>query len=161
MKEAQNKSPAELFAANLSLLRKRYPDLAPAVENFPERRQVCCFKARDGGMAYGLRQNNGQIAPLTDPIAPLARLQQQLDQFNAQLHDFTRPVLIVGLYPGIELSGIFNLSESCALPHCPQPIWVCLDSLACFYGCLSAWDMREIIASERVRFFWHATSRSA
>jgi hypothetical protein len=143
-----------LLESNLHALRGRYPDLAKRLESFPDKPFVRIFRAADGNFAYGV-QRNGHIVPVTDPLVPGERLQSQLDRCSAQIHDFTRPILIVGLYPGDELVGLFDLSERVNTPHCPQPILVCVDSLICLYGFLQCWDARLIIDSLRVKFLWH------
>lgn len=143
----------ELFSANLATLRERRPQLAARIEAFPNRQFLRIFKAKDGGVAYGLQEGNG-VRPLTDPVAPLARLRSQLDQFTPQLMDFTRPILLLGLYPGNELISLFDLSEQDKSPHCAQPIWVCLDSPACLLGFLACWDARNLLASPRITWFW-------
>ncbi|MDD2236153.1 MAG: hypothetical protein PHG65_02970 [Kiritimatiellae bacterium] len=92
---------------------------------------------------------------MTDPKAPLARIQQLVDESAAHLRNYTRPVFLLGLYPGHELLSIFQASEQDATPHCPQPIWICLDSTIIFFGLLNALDLTPLIASPRVRFFWY------
>jgi len=139
---------------NLSALRECYPALAHRLDAYSDRHRVCVFPASDGGTAYGLWLN-GQIRPVTDRIAPLRRIQAQLEQNSDRLKDFSRPVLVIGLYPGTELSYIFDLSEDNPDPHADQHILVCIDSLACLQGFLLSADVRRIIASKRVRLFWH------
>lgn len=145
---------AAWYAANMEALRRRYPALAARLEAYPEKSRVRLFKAGDGSVAYGIEQS-GAVAPVMDHVAPLARINAQLEALSEPLQDFTRPVLIVGLYPGSELLYLFDLSEKVSTPHCPQPIWVCVDSLACLEGFLRAFDAARVLESPRVRWTWH------
>ena len=143
----------DLLNANLTALRARHPSLAARLESIPDPAALRIFQAKDGGVAFGIRQGNA-VRPLTDHVAPLKRLQEQVEKMTPQLRDFTRPILIIGLYPGNELVSLFDLSEQDTTPHCAQPIWVCLDSPECLLGFLSCWDARHILESERVTLFW-------
>jgi hypothetical protein len=139
---------------NLDVLRARFPALADRVEQPGLRESVCSFKAKDGFPAYGLRKNS-QVHPLTNPVDPGAQINRQMAEIQDSLRDFSRPVLMVGLYTGAELIHIFNLREQAAGNHCSQPVWVCIDSLLTFCGFLQTYDARTLLASERVTFFWH------
>lgn len=141
-----------ILSDNLDALKRHQPALFRMLEEYPRKSDVAVFRARDGGVAYGLR-SGGKIGPVSDPVAPVKRLQSQFDRYARQISDFTRPVFVLGLYPGNELLRIFDLSEKQPGPHCPQPLWVCVDSPAALYGFLSVWDARQAIASPRVRWF--------
>ncbi|MEI6807319.1 MAG: hypothetical protein WCN95_01245, partial [bacterium] len=143
-----------LFDTNMTVLSARYPDLARRVDLLPDKDCVRIFKAKDGGVAYGI-QKNGRVQPITDSEEPLAKIQAQFDQWPQHLADNTRPVLIVGLYPGNELLCLFDNVESNQTPHCPQPVWVCIDSIYCLYAYLRTWDARRVLESPRVHFFWY------
>jgi len=143
-----------VFQDNLRILREHYPSLAARIEAMPGKEMFVIGKAQDGSAAYAMR-HNGRMVPLTDPIAPQAKIQRQADEQAAQLKNYTRPLFILGLHPGNELLSLFNVCEDDPVPHCPQPIWVCIDSTPCFYGFLHTWDVTKIIASKRVRFFWY------
>lgn len=143
-----------ILESNLAVLRDRYPALARRLDAMPDKNCVKVFKARDGGVAYGIRKN-GHVRPITDSEAPLARIQAQFDQWASQLADQTRPVLVVGLYPGNELFCLFDNVEQNQTPHCPQPVWVCVDSTYCLYGFLSTRDARRVLEAPRVNWFWH------
>lgn len=145
----------KIYNDNLIVLRERYPELAQRLDAFADQANIVICKAKDGGVAYAVRQN-GQLIPVSDPIAPTARMQAQFDQWSAQLADYTRPILVVGLYPGNELLCLFDQAENNQTPHCPQPIWVCVDSTICLSGFLQTWDARRVLESPRVRFFWHS-----
>jgi len=151
---ANQTMPGSLFELNLAALRRWRPELAARLDTFTARDRVRILKARDGSFVYGFIQGE-QVVLLTAPNAPAARMQAQLDQQAAALADFTRPVLIIGLYPGHELLAVFDHSENITTPHCPQPIHVCLDSIIGLYAYLQCWDARRVIASRRVHFFWH------
>lgn len=138
----------------MAILRARYPDLAKRVDLLPDKDCVRIFKAKDGGVAYGM-QKNGRIQPITDPEAPLAKIQAQFDQWAQHLADNTRPVLVVGLYPGNELFCLFDNVESNQTPHCQQPVWVCIDSICCLCAFLRTWDASRVLESPRVHFFWY------
>jgi hypothetical protein len=124
------------------------------LDRFPEKTRIRVLPSQDGSVFYGYEEK-GIVIPVTDPVAPIQRIQGQLDQHVTQLADTTRPVLIVGLYPGNELLSIFDRCDRITTPHCPQPILVCVDSMICLYGFLQAWDARRILRSSRVRLFWH------
>lgn len=139
---------------NLDVMRVRYPALAGRLEAFSGPGEVCVFAARDGGVAYGLRCN-GRVVPLTDPDAPIARMREQLERNAAPLGNLEKPVLIVGLYPGEELLCVFDIAARQPEPHARQAIYVCVDSVPCLRAFLETYDASEVIASPRVRFFWH------
>lgn len=143
-----------LYEANLAALRSRYPDLAERIGTTPLAAEVTLVRAKDGGVTYAVRGPAGHRF-LTNPINPIQHIQTQLDSEASSLQDSTRPVLVVGLYPGNELLFAFELAERITTPHCSQPIWVCIDSIPCLQGMLMAWDVRRIITSDRVRLFWH------
>ncbi len=141
-----------LLQKNLAVLKTKYPHIAQKVEDFPDKHNVVIFHAKDGAPAFGLKRN-GSVQALTDPIAPLKRLQQQIDLYSKQVQDFTRPLFIVGFYPGLELIQLFERCEKEVTPHCPQPIFLCVDSIANLYCFLQLWDVTHIISSNRVRWF--------
>ena len=138
----------------MAIFREKYPFLSKKVDFLAKNDLVHVLPARDGCVYYACKDKNG-LVPVSDPVNPLQRIQVQLDQLAAQLNDTTRPVLIVGLYPGNELLSIFDLSDKIQTPHCPQPIWVCIDSSICLCGFLKTWNARRVIESPRVKFFWH------
>jgi hypothetical protein len=148
-----------VLESNLAILKKNYPDLSRRLDAFPDKECVRVFKARDGGVAYGI-QKNGIVHPFTDPDKPLSRIQSQMDQWVNQLADYTRPVLVVGVYPGNELLCLFDRAEEDKTPHCPQPIWVCVDSTAGLCGFLKSRDVRRVLESSRVQWFWHTAMQS-
>ncbi len=139
---------------NFAVLRLHHPLLAARLETFPGKDRVRIGPSRDGSVFYGYQERD-RVIPVTDPVAPIRRLQAQLDQYSAQLADTTRPVLIVGLYPGTEVLSIFDQCERIPTPHCPQPILLCIDSLIALHGFLQTWDARRILESPRVRLVWH------
>jgi len=143
-----------LYDQNLAALAKRWPKMAGMVANWQEKDRVSIAKARDGGVAYFLRGNNG-LVPLTDPESPTRRTQVQLDSLSRHLLNFTRPVMVVGFRPGNECLYLFDQSENSNGPHCPQPLWICVDSIECLYAFMNTWDARRIFESERVSLFWH------
>lgn len=143
-----------LWESNLEQLQARFPGLADRLTGSGCRRSVSSFKAQDGFPAYGLRQG-AQWQPLTNPVDPGTALNRQMADLQPLLADFSRPLLIVGLYPGAELLHLFNLREKAAGNHCAQPVWVCIDSLLTLCGFLQTYDARALLASDRVRFFWH------
>ena len=143
-----------LLTDNLVVLNAHHPALARRLAAYPDRNNVVVLKAKDGGVAYGVRRG-GNVQAVSDPVAPLQRIQTQLDQHSKTLQDFTRPVMVVGLYPGNELLYLFDLSEQVSTPHCPQPIRVCVDSLACLQGFLTSWNACRVLESARVHWFWH------
>ncbi|NCC52947.1 MAG: hypothetical protein EOM20_17290 [Spartobacteria bacterium] len=119
----------------------------------PEKGHFRVFRAKDGGVAYGLEAENGKITPISDAVGPTERIQGQLNQSMAQLSNFSKPVLIMGLYPGNELLFVYDFCEKTPGNHAKQPIYVCIDSFPCFFGFLQAWDVRRVLADERVHFF--------
>ena len=147
-------SSKSFFDANLAVLREFHPELAAQLDAFKVRDQVKVLQAKDGAVCYAFEQD-GRLAPITDPVSPIARLQKQLNEYAQHLADFTRPVLVIGLYPGIEVLRLFDACEAVTTPHCPQPLWLCLDSTICLYGFFCVHDARQLIASPRVRWFWH------
>ncbi len=154
VKAMQSNLPMTRWSANLEALNARFPALAALVMSPELREKVCSFKAKDRFPAYGLREDS-QTYPLTNSIDPGSTINQQMNEIHSLLSDFSRPVLIVGLYPGAELIHIFNLREQAVGNHCAQPIWVCVDSLLTLCGFLQTYDARALLASDRVTFFWH------
>ena len=154
LQQAEKIAENVVFSSNLAVFSKKYPFLAKKIDFLAKNDLVYVLPARDGCIYYACKDKNG-LVPVSDPVNPLQRMQMQLDQYATQLSDTTRPVLIVGLYPGNELISIFELSDKIRTPHCPQPIWVCVDSSIGLCGFLKAWDARQIIESPRVKFFWH------
>jgi len=140
------------FDLNFAALRARYPDLAQRLDACPDAADVRVIKAQDGGIAYGV-DKNGTTQPVTDRVSPVARITSELNQCLPQLRDYTRPVLVMGLYPGNELIYAYDLYENEKLPSCPQKIYVCIDSRVCLLGFLKCWDVRRMIESPRVCFF--------
>lgn len=143
-----------ILTANLVALKNHYPALWNKLQLI-DTSKVRVTTTPDGGISYGI-DNNGHIIHLSDPKTPLARIEEQLRQNMQILGDFTRPVLIVGLYPGTELIYIFNLSENDHTPHAEQHIYVCIDSLECLHGFLQSIDVQAIIQSKRVHLFWQS-----
>ena len=138
---------------NLKALQARFPRLAEGVlrSGFGER--ICSFKARDGSVAYGIQQN-GQIQPVTNPIDPMAKMNAQLNQWSDELRNFARPVLVLGVHPGLELLHIFNLREKApGHGHCDQSLWICIDSMPAFCGFLQTFNAVSLIQSPRVQLF--------
>jgi hypothetical protein len=144
----------DLYRKNLNALEAHYPELAERLLRLPDTQNIKAAKAQDGGLAYCIVRD-GKIMPITNPVDPLARIQRQVDDLNAHLQNYTRPIFIVGLNPGNEVISLYNISENCTTPHCPQPLWLCIDSCLALYGFLNTWDVTHIIASPRVRIFWH------
>lgn len=142
------------IATQLKIIQERFPDLARRLENFPAKDAVTVFKAQDKSVCYGIRQGN-RVVPVMDHVAPTKIIQAQLDRSAKELSDFSRPVLIVGLYPGNELLGIFDLCEKAPPPRPDQQIYVCIDSTICLYAFLKTWDASRVLASPRVHLFWH------
>ncbi len=142
------------FDINMVSLRSRYPLIAARLDAYPDKAAVCILQAQDGGTCYGLGKN-GSVSPLTDHKRPLMRIQNELTRNAAALTDFTKQVLVVGLYPGDELLYIFDLSEQSTSPHARQRIILCIDSLACLQGFLMTYDARHFIEAERTRLFWY------
>jgi hypothetical protein len=138
--------------ANMAALRSRYPKLAELLDGYPDKDAVCLLKAKDGGTCYGLKKN-GTVVPLTDCNRPLTKIQNELMRNSAALNDFTKQVLIVGLYPGDELLYIFDRYERAPEPKAKQRIILCIDSMACLQGFLTSYDARAIIESDRVHVF--------
>ena len=150
---------ATLFNTNFSALSRHYPALAARIDQLPNKSAIFTAQAKDGAPVYCLKQN-GNVLTITNPVNPVERMQQQVNAVLPQLFNFTRPVMLVGLNPGDELISIFNNSETNPLPHCPQPIWVCIDSTIALYAFLNTRDISHIIASPRVRFFWHGDAEN-
>ncbi|MFH0878261.1 MAG: hypothetical protein V2A34_00970 [Lentisphaerota bacterium] len=140
----------DLFQRNLELLRLRYPDLAQWMDSAPDRDKLRVLRAKDGSVFYAVVKN-GRAYPLTDSAAPTKRIQAQLDAQARPLSDFTRPVLVVGFYPGNELLCIFDQSERVTTPHAEHQIVVIVDSPLCLNGFLQSWDAARVLASSRVR----------
>ena len=114
---------------------------------------VCSFKARDGSVAYGI-QKEGKIHPVTNPVDPLEKINAQLNDWADELRNFARPVLVLGVHPGMELLHIFNLREKAVGNGlCEQSLWICVDSLPAFCGFLQTFDASEMLRSPRVQFF--------
>ena len=143
-----------LFQSNYAALLRCYPSLAQRLDAFPDRHRVVTVKARDGGLYHGI-ERDAEVTPLTDPIAPLSRIQKQLEARSSTLQDLSRPVLLIGLYPGTELLYLYGRGENAPAPHAEQQIYVCIDSMACLQGFLQTLDARAIITSKRVYLFWH------
>lgn len=145
---------SDVFRANMTALRARHARLASMVDQFPDKDSIRVFKALDGSIAYGLASSAG-VAPITNPHAPVAHMAAQFSKFHNQLTDLTRPILIVGLYPGQELIYVFNLAETSAITHARQPIHVCIDSIPCLYAFLNTFDAVSMFNSDRVHWIWH------
>ena len=152
MTQQQHTTPHHVFDKNMRYLEAYYPDLAEQIRAFPFGKQLNITLAHDGSPAFSIAQQ-GKLIQLTNPHNPIQQLQAQVNQWSAYLQDLTRPVLILGLYPGIELISIFDSVEQITTPHCPQPIYVCIDSIICFFALLHCQDISRIIKSPRVRFF--------
>ena len=150
----QPATPADRYARNFSCLEKQYPQLAQRLAALPGRGQIRTGIAKDGGLYYAV-ERDGQWIPVTDPATPLARIQHILDESATHLRNYTRPVFLLGLYPGHELVTVFRACEQETTPHCPQPLWVCLDSTIALEGLMHAVDLVPILTSPRVRFFWY------
>jgi len=97
-------SSKSFFDANLAVLREFHPELAAQLDAFKVRDQVKVLQAKDGAVCYAFEQD-GRLAPITDPVSPIARLQKQLNEYAQHLADFTRPVLVSACTPA---------SRSCA-----------------------------------------------
>ena len=138
---------------NLKALQVRFPRLAEGVLQSGFGELVCSFQARDGSVAYGIQQN-GQIQPVTNPIDPMAKMNAQLNQWSDELRNFSRPVLVLGVHPGLELLHIFNLREKAVGNGlCEQALWICIDSMPAFCGFLKTFDAVALIQSPRVQLF--------
>ncbi len=144
--------PSTLLDANMGALRRHRGDLAARLDRVAAKQDVRVFEAADGGIAYGLRRN-GHVAPITNPVNPLARINEQFREWESRLRDFTRPILVLGVYPGVEALHLFNLREQAVGVYCEQPLWICVDSLLAFYGFLQAYDATALLASPRVELF--------
>ncbi len=138
----------------MAALRARYPDLAARVAGLPGKENVRVMPTPDGSIAYGVQQQ-GRVIPITDAVQPVARMNAQLEEYAKYLQDFTRPILVVGLYPGHELLYLYSLSDKVVTPHCAQPIWVCLDSTVGLYAFLQSLPAVDVIRSPRVHWFWY------
>lgn len=143
-----------VYLNNIHALQQAYPQLAGRVKGLPSPDVVVPFTAKDGGIAYGVRQPSG-LVPITNAVNPQAILQKQVEQQMNYISDYTRPILVVGLNPGNELLALYQRSEKDKAPHCPQPIWVIIDSALTLCGMMQVWDLSDIFASPRVRFFWY------
>ncbi len=142
------------FEENLSVLRDRFPKLAERALQPGLSEQVCVQSAQDGMPAYGIRQS-GQLQPLTNPVNPMEKINQELGKWHEKTHDFSRPILVVGLNPGAEVLHLFEQREKATGSECAQPLWICVDSALTLCGFLQAYDARALLASERVWLFWH------
>jgi hypothetical protein len=137
---------------NLHALNIRYPELAGRLKGVDFSR-IKVVAAADGAPAYVVEHGGGFLS-VTNRVNPLEIINQQLSALQSQLLDFSKPVLVVGFHPGIELIHLFNNREQVVGNHCDQTIWVVIDSMIAFYGFLQSYDARALLTSKRVRFIW-------
>ena len=139
------------FLSNQVALRQRYPSLAQRLDLASNFASVDTHKDPHGNTILRLVQNGREffITP------PLAALQSQLDDQARALSDRTKPILMVGLYPGVELVSVFELGDDSSTSQPDQQIYVVIDSILCLWGFMKAWDATAIIHSSRVHFIWH------
>ena len=140
--------------ANFAALRSCYPDLAARLEADPASRRVDVRDAPDGGLVYTV-DDGGCGRAITEPHTPLTPIREQICRNTARLADLSRPVFVVGLYPGSELMFTFENGRRAPQPHPDQTVYVCIDSLPCLKGFLQAFDAADMIRSDRLRMFWH------
>jgi hypothetical protein len=133
-----SESDQALLRGNLLMLNARYPNLATRLRTDLNQRRPRIY-TEDG---------SSQIA---------AQMQQQ----SENLTNFSKPVLLVGLYPGDELLYLFNLKKQCGASHGTQHIYVCINSLPALSNFMSESDLTEILSSDRVHLFWHETPEVA
>ena len=148
----QTDKAATLWKNNLDALNRRFPMLGKLLAQPGLREQVCTLRAKDGSIAYGICKDS-KIIPITNPVDPLAKINAQLAQWNDKLQDFTRPVLILGVHPGLEVLHLFNLRKQAAGSPCDQPIWLCIDSIPAFCGFLKTYDATALLNAPRVELF--------
>ncbi len=142
----------QFWNVNVGVLQSRFPRVAELVQRSGLQGNVCSFAAKDGAPAYGIRRD-GKIQPVTNPVNPLTKINEQLKQWADKLQDFTRPVLILGVHPGMEILHVFNLRENASSVLCKQPLWICVDSLPAFVGFLNTYDAEALLSSPRVELF--------
>lgn len=153
-------SPNPVYTANLNALKQYAPTTAKTLEQLPPQitQNLFVLKTQDGGHAYALRQS-GKLIPLTDHQKPQIRCRQTLAKHSDALADLTKPVLVIGLYPGTELIEIFNQAEAKPAPKPQQPLYIGIDSPPVLYAFICSFDITPIIASPRVHFFLTTESK--
>ena len=141
----------QTFLQNQSILRKRYPNLASRLDIASKCTSISLQKNNEGHTVVSLTKD-GRNIPITPPFSVL---ETQFHKQSEALSDLTKPVLLVGLYPGIELISIFEHGSHASEPQPDQHIYVVIDSILCLWGFLLGWDVRTILQSSRVHFIWH------
>lgn len=152
-------SDKNTYAANIDAFSARFVDLSGRLMQIdPER--IGILPARDGGVCYAFRGTNGRWGPITDPVAPAAAAQKAADEMQHRLQSEQNPVVILGNGVGYEFDAVYShFTERLADNEPFRRIYVIIDSIPALSAWMKGDDRREILANDKIEFYWHEDTR--